>query len=138
PAVSSAYARATRSGVCLRPSRSGSSPIAISSSRTAATARSWSNTAPRTPRAVTGPMVTDGSLGRLRGVGSRGRRATVDVTTGRRRREHHAGVLLVGPRGVGPGAVGRGREHLLGHLHRRDRRWLTVGRPSPRGTAVAA
>src|SRR4051812_37314116 len=138
PAVSSAYARATRSGVCLRPSRSGSSPIAISSSRTAATARSWSNTAPVTSRALTGPMFTDGSLGRLRGVGSRGRRATVDVTAGRRRRQHHAGVLLLGPRGVRPGPVGRGREDLLGHLHRRDRRRLAVGRPGPCGTAVAA
>ena len=34
----------TRAGVSLRPSRSGSSPMAISSSRTAASARGWSTT----------------------------------------------------------------------------------------------
>src|SRR5262245_14687167 len=42
PANISAYALATRAGVRLSPSRSGSSPIAISSSRTAASARAWS------------------------------------------------------------------------------------------------
>ena len=42
PAKFSSYARATRAGVSLRPSRSGSSPIAISNSRTAASARALS------------------------------------------------------------------------------------------------
>src|SRR5215831_12422288 len=42
PANISAYALATRAGVRLSPSRSGSSPIAISSSRTAASARARS------------------------------------------------------------------------------------------------
>ena len=40
PPYISAYARATRSGVSRRPSRSGSSPIPIRISRTAATTRS--------------------------------------------------------------------------------------------------
>src|SRR6478672_13251155 len=44
PAKNSPYARATRAGVSARPSRSGSSPIASSSSRTAASARAWSTT----------------------------------------------------------------------------------------------
>src|SRR5918997_3618206 len=42
PAKVSAYARATRSGVPCSPGRSGSSPTASSSSRTAAAARAWS------------------------------------------------------------------------------------------------
>src|SRR3954469_23252814 len=44
PANISWYARATRAGVSLRPSRSGSSPHAKRSSRIAFSARSWSKT----------------------------------------------------------------------------------------------
>src|SRR5829696_2390968 len=43
PANISLYARATRAGVSSSPCRSGSSPTAINSSRTAASARGWSN-----------------------------------------------------------------------------------------------
>ena len=42
PEKNSAYASATRSGVIRRPGRSGSSPIAASSSRTSAATRSRS------------------------------------------------------------------------------------------------
>ncbi|CAM5470359.1 hypothetical protein SVIOM342S_02569 [Streptomyces violaceorubidus] len=58
PANISLYARATRAGVSLRPSRSGSSPTAISSSRTAFSARFSSNSPiSPSPSNVTGSVI---------------------------------------------------------------------------------
>src|SRR3954451_24977290 len=49
PAKISVYERATRAGVSFNPGRSGSSPTAIRSSRTAASARPASNPTPSPP-----------------------------------------------------------------------------------------
>ena len=58
PAKISLYARATRAGVSRRPSRSGSSPTAISSSRTAFSARFSSNSPiGPSPSSVTGSVI---------------------------------------------------------------------------------
>ena len=100
PANISAYARATRAGVSCRPSRSGSSPIAIRISRTAASARAWSKSARPRPGRRSGVVI--GSVTRQRclapGRAAWGRPAArpavaVDVATGPGRRDDHAGAL---------------------------------------------
>src|SRR6476469_2932600 len=67
PANISRYALATLFGVSCRPSRSGSSPHASSSSRTAFSARSWSNTDPPVysgPRLRWDPLTVTTTSGR--------------------------------------------------------------------------
>src|SRR5262245_49468107 len=130
PAVSSAYARATRSGVSRSPSRSGSSPRAISSSRTAATARSWSkggtSAIGRSAQAIGSVIPVSGGRRRWLRGGARSDRAAVHVAARSRGREDAAGVRL-GPRAVDLGAVA----DLLRDLDRRDLGRVAVGRAGP-------
>src|SRR3954451_12855900 len=143
PCVSSAYARATRSGVSRRPSRSGSSPMAISSSRTAAAARSWSKAAIAVgPSGVTRftTMPRASRLVALAAAGGRWprrarahARVAVDVPTRTGRGEHDGALRSVGDR-----AVGRRLTDLLGDPDRWDARGPGGRGAGPRGAHRAA
>src|SRR5581483_10767830 len=127
PARISWYARATRAGVSRRPSRSGSSPTASSSSRMASSARFWSK-APTVarPSTVTGSIMVilvfreNGAAPRVEPWGPRsafrlrsGVRSVLRAALVLRQlRQLHGGRPQL--RG---GAVGQ--RQLLGRLHRR-------------------
>src|SRR4051794_22079827 len=143
PCVSSAYARATRSGVSRRPSRSGSSPMAISSSRTAAAARSWSKAAIAVgPSGVT-RFTTMPGASRLVARAATGcrwprraraqARVAVDVATRTGRGEYDRALGL-----VGDSAVRCRLTDLLGDPHGRDARGLAVRGPGPCGAHRAS
>ena len=155
PARISPYARATRAGVSRRPSRSGSSPTAMSSSRIAASARAWSSSGTARPSAratawaprgtwpspsldpgvlSSGPRRRTGGAGpgrgRVRGLPRVRRRvrcpATAAPGSGRRRPARRR-PRLPGRRGRGPPV---GRRAVVGqHRVRRLRAGTAVGRP---------
>src|SRR6516164_11326601 len=118
PANCSAYILATRAGVSISPSRSGSSPTASSISRTARSIRSWSTGG----RSAGGPGVSSSTADRSLIVAS----SVVDIARRRAPVEPEAERLPVGrQRAVTaePGTRTRGECELL---RRQDRR--TVGR----------
>src|SRR5512144_3355888 len=98
PANASAYARATRRGVPRSPSRSGSSPMAISSSRTAASTRDASNSLirPRVPHRRGAVGLRAGRRATARPVAAGGAGQPGDVLGPEQRelaRRHHRGLV---------------------------------------------
>src|SRR5215218_7835369 len=106
--------------------------MAIRSSRTAAAARSWSNggtsAGGRSAHAIGSVMPGSAGGGRWLGRGTWRHGSAVNVAPGTGRREDRAGI------GLGPGAVDlRPVTDLLGDLHRRDLRGITVRGAGPGG-----
>ena len=136
--MSSAYARATRAGVSRRPSRSGSSPIAASSSRTAASARAWSksgtSSGARSGTVIGSVTVRPGSAGSGVSGSTSGPPWTSPPAPGGVRIAPRRLRLLGGDVGVDPVA------DLLRDVDRRDRRTARAraSRSTPDGSGSSA
>src|SRR5215472_13145401 len=118
PANCSAYILATRAGVSISPSRSGSSPTASSISRTACSIRSWSTGG----RSAGGSDVSSSAAGRSRIAVS----SVVDIARRRARVEPEAERLPVGRQRAVTAEPGTRTRGECEFLRRQDRG--TVGR----------